>query len=83
MKLLMILLWKGTSDPVAPYFKGQRRNAPAMHPTSLCISTRTVFTRCCRLQCVTEMNINYYQRSPETEQFMTAEISGNALKPGP
>jgi len=29
------------------------------------------------------MNINYYQRSPETEQFMTAEISGNALKPGP
>jgi len=23
------------------------------------------------------MNINYYQRSPETEQFMTAKISGN------
>jgi len=33
------------------------------------------------LQCVTVMNINY-QRSPETEQFMTAKISGNALKQG-
>jgi len=28
------------------------------------------------------MNINY-QRSPKTEQFITAKISGNALKPGP
>jgi len=27
------------------------------------------------------MNINY-QRFPETEQFMTARISGNALKQG-
>jgi len=27
------------------------------------------------------MNINY-QRSPETEQFITAKISGNALKQG-
>jgi len=27
------------------------------------------------------MNINY-QRSPKTEQFMTAKISGNALKQG-
>jgi len=27
------------------------------------------------------MNINY-QQSPKTEQFMTAKISGNALKQG-
>jgi len=27
------------------------------------------------------MNINY-QRSPKTEQFMTAKVSGNALKQG-
>ena len=41
-------------------------------------STRTLFTRC-RLLRVTVMNINY-QRSPETEHFTTAKISGNALK---
>jgi len=41
--------------------------------------TRTLFTCCCRLQCATAMNVNY-QRSPKTEQFMTAKISGNALK---
>ena len=40
-------------------------------------STRTLFTRCCRLQCVTVMNI-YYQRSPKTEQFMTAKIQSCA-----
>jgi len=28
------------------------------------------------------MNINCYQRSPKTEQFMTAKISGYALKQG-
>jgi len=29
------------------------------------------------------MNMNYYyQRSPETEQFITAKISSNALKQG-
>ena len=34
MKLPMILLWKGTSAPVAPLFKEQRGNAPAMPPFS-------------------------------------------------
>jgi len=33
------------------------------------------------MPCVTAMNIND-QRSPKTEQFMTAKISGNALKQG-
>jgi len=42
--------------------------------------TRTLFARCW-LQCVTAMNINY-QRSPKTEQFITAKISGNVLKTG-
>jgi len=44
-------------------------------------STRTLFTRRCRLYCVIAININY-QRSPKTEQFMTARISGNASKQG-
>ena len=43
--------------------------------------TRTPFTRCCRLQCVTAMNMNC-QRSPKTEQFVIAKVSGNALKQG-
>ena len=43
-------------------------------------STHTLFI-CCRLQCVIVINVNY-QRSPETEQFITAKISGNALKQG-
>jgi len=59
MKLAMILLWKGTSIPVAPFWKVRGAIPPPyLHPlASLCISTRTLFTRCCRLQCVT-MNIN-------------------------
>jgi len=32
--------------------------------------------------CVTAMNITYCQRSHETKQFITAKISGNALKQG-
>jgi len=28
------------------------------------------------------MNINYYQRYPKTEQFITEKVSGNALKQG-
>jgi len=44
-------------------------------------STRTLFIRCWRLQFVTVANINY-QRYPKTEQFITAKISGNALKQG-
>jgi len=30
----MILLWKGTSAPVAPLLKGQRRNTPVISPFS-------------------------------------------------
>ena len=84
MKLPMILLWKGTSAPVAPLLKGQRRkcsrHASILQRPCAYYSTRTLFSRC-RLQCLTVMNINY-QRSPETEQFITAKISGNALKQG-
>jgi len=83
--LLLHLWWKGTSAPVAPLLKGQRRKCHR-HTSILwrpCAyySTRTLFTRCCRRQCVTVMNINY-QRSPKTEQFMTAKVSGNASKHG-
>jgi len=69
--------------PRCPLLKGQRgkdpRRTSILRLVCAYYSTRTVFTRCCRLQCVTAMNINYRQ-SPKTEQFMTAEISGNALK---
>jgi len=34
MKLLMILLCKGTYALVAPPFKGQGGNAPVLHPRS-------------------------------------------------
>jgi len=56
MKLPMILLWKGTSAPVAPLLKGQRsklsRHASILRRPCAYYSTRTLFTRC-RLQCVT------------------------------
>jgi len=84
MKLPMILLWKGTSARVAPLLKGLReqcsRHAFVLRCPCAYYSARTLFTRC-RLQCVTVMNINN-QWSPETEQFVTAKISGNALKQG-
>ena len=57
------------------------RHASILRRPCAYYSTRTLFTRCCKLQCVTAMNINY-QRSPKTEQFMTAKIYGNALKHG-
>jgi len=34
MKLLMILLCKGSYAPVAPPFEGQAGSAPIMHPRS-------------------------------------------------
>jgi len=34
MKLLIILLCKGTNAPVVPHFKGQFCNAHVMHPRS-------------------------------------------------
>jgi len=61
-----------------PYFC---RHASILRRPCACDSTRAVFTRCCRLQCVTGKNINY-QRYPKTEQLITAKISGNALKQG-
>jgi len=83
--LLLHLWWKGTSAPIAPLLKEQRgkcpRHAPILRHPCAYSSTRTLFTRCCRLKCVTVMNINQ-QRSPKTEQFTTAKISGNALKQG-
>jgi len=57
-------------------------NAPAMPESSgvpvHIISTRTLFTRCCRLQFVTVMNINYIS-GVLRQQFITAK---NALKQG-
>ena len=71
--------------PPAPLVKGQREQYPhhvsiLLHPCAY-YSTHTLFARCYRLQCVTVININY-QRSPNTEQFITAKIAGNALKQG-
>jgi len=51
------------------------RHASILRRPCAYYSTRTLFTGCCKLQCVTAVNINY-QRSPKTEQFMTAKISG-------
>ena len=83
--LLLHLWWKGTCTPVAPLLKGQRDECPG-HASIFRLpcayySTRTLFTRCCSLQFVIVMKINY-QRSPKTEQFMTSKIPGNALKQG-
>ena len=77
-------LMKRHLPPLAPLLKGQRGKCPP-HASILsrpCAyhSTHTLFTRCCRLQCVTVIGINYSQRSPKTQQFMTAKISCNALK---
>ena len=82
--LLLHRWWKGTSAPVTPLLKGQKGKCPR-HVSILRLpcayySARTLFTRC-KLQCVIAMNINY-QRSPKTEQFKTAKVSGNALKQG-
>jgi len=74
--------WKGIFAPVALFWKSRNGNVlSCLHsPASLCIpSTRTLFTPSCKLQCVTAMNIKY-QRSPETEHFMTAKISGKNIR---
>ena len=60
--LLLHLWWKGTSTPVAPLLKGQSGKCPR-HTSILpcpcaCYSSRTLFTWCCKLQCITAMNIN-------------------------
>jgi len=69
--------------PHCPPLKGQRDKCPRhasilWHPCAY-YSTGTLFTRCCRLQLLTVMNVNY-QRYPKTEQLITAKVSSNALK---
>jgi len=81
---LLLRQWsKGISDHIAPLLKGQRgkypRHASILRRPCAYYSTRTLFTRCCRLQCVTAVNINHH-RYPKTEQLITAKISSNALK---
>jgi len=51
MKLLTMLLCKGTCAPVAPTFKGQGGSAPVMHPRSgVPVCTRNVgFLYCQRV----------------------------------
>jgi len=62
--------------------KGQcSRHVSILWPPCVYYSARNNFTRCCWLQCVNVMNINY-QWSLNTEQFITANISDNALKQG-
>jgi len=83
--LLLNLWWKSNSNLVAPLLKGQRDKCPGhasifRRPYAY-YSTRTLISDCCRLQFVTVMNINY-MRYPKTEHFITAKISGNALKQG-
>ena len=89
---------KGTSAPVARLLKEQRGQSPAMPPFSgvpMHIIIHALFTRCCRLQCVTVMNTNWFVSTlqvrgqkqntalnAKTEQFITAKISPNALKQG-
>jgi len=83
---LLLHLCKGTSASIVPLSKGQKGNAPpCLHsPASLCILfylhalSLLVVSGCNKY--VTVMNAN--QRSPKTEQFITAKISGNVLKQG-
>jgi len=81
----MILLWQSTSSPVAPLLKGQRRHcsrhAAIFWRPCAYYSTRTLVTRCCRLQFLTVMNITYISVLLR-QQFMAAKISGNVLKQG-
>ena len=64
---------KRNLHPVAHLLKEQRGNAPAMPIFSgvpVHVILHALFTRCCKLQCATIMNIND-QRSPDTKQFIT------------
>ena len=83
---LLLHLWsKGISASIVPLWKGQMRlclwHVSILRRPCAYYSTRTRFTRCCELQCVTAKNINF-QRFPKSEQFVTAKISGNTLKQG-
>ena len=83
MCLLLHLWWKSTFASVAPLFERTEgeMTPPCPHsPASLCILFyRTLFTRCCKLQSVTVMNINYSISGVLRQQFITAK---NALKQG-
>jgi len=57
------------------------RHASILRRPCAYYSTCTLLTRCCRLQFVTVMNVNY-QRFPKTEQFITVKISDSALRQG-
>jgi len=72
---------KAPPPPLPPFERadGEMRPPCLHYPVTLCILFYNLFTRCCRLQCVTVMNINYL-RSPKTEQFIPTKISSNALK---
>jgi len=79
-----IPMMKVTSGPFAHRLKGQRRKGPRHAPfsgVSVHIILHALFSRCCSVQCVTAMNISC-QWSPKTDKFMTAKISGIALKQG-
>ena len=71
--------------PYCPSFeRAEGKRSPPMPPfsgASVHIILHALSTRCCSMQCVTAMNINY-QRSHKTEQLIPANISGNALKQG-
>ena len=70
--------------PRCPLLKGQmgkcHRHASILWHHCAYYSTRTLFSRCCKLQCVTAMKMNNHRRSLKTKQFMTAKVFGIALK---
>ena len=87
-KICLLHLWWKPKRPLrsrCPSFERTEgecpRHASILRRLCAYYSSCALFTRC-RLQCVTAMNINYYQWSPKTEQFTTAKVSGNALKYG-
>ena len=72
--------------PRCPLLKGQRGKCPRhvsifRRPCAY-YSTHTLLSHCCRLQCVTAMNIHFYQRSPGTEKFITAKNIRRRVKTG-
>ena len=70
--------------PLPLFWKGRRGNALAIPPFSgepMHIILRALLTRCCRLQCVTAMNMNYSGPLRRSSSWLQ-NISGNALKHG-
>jgi len=79
--LLLHPWWKGTSTPVAHFLKWQRGKCPILRRPCANYSTRTLFTLCCRLQCVTVININY-QRYPKTRAVHNSKNMWQRVKTG-